>query len=97
MSDDDGRVVRVVEAGTDKASSLAHFARDLDLPSWFGHNLDALADVLRDLTDERGRPILLVWQGTERLRRRDPAAYRSIAAVLRDVAAERDDLDVRLA
>lgn len=86
---------RVVRAGSDKATSLANFARDLALPDWFGHNLDALADALRDVHDPRGRPVRIVWQGSERLRRKDPDAYRGIASVLRDAAAERDDLEVR--
>ncbi len=92
----DGQVVHVVDAGRDKASTLAAFARALDLPAWFGHNLDALADALRDLADDEGRPILLLWDHPERLRLHDPAAHIGVLSVLDDVASDRDDLTVAL-
>jgi RNAse (barnase) inhibitor barstar len=89
-----GRVVRIVEGGIDKHSSLVAFAEGLALPKWFGLNLDALTDALRDLTDDDGREIELVWDRVGQLHQSDPKAYGAILAVLLDVEAERDDLHV---
>ena len=47
----------------DKAGFLARCATDLELPTWFGHNWDALADALRDL--EPGSVVL--WHGADAL------------------------------
>lgn len=45
------RSARLELAGVhDKASFLARCAQDLELPEWFGHNWDALADCLTDLS-----------------------------------------------
>lgn len=38
----------------DAAAMHAVFARDLDLPAWYGANLDALHDVLTETTEEIG-------------------------------------------
>ena len=46
----------------DKAAFLSRCATDLALPTWFGHNWDALADALRDL-----EPSVLLWQGADAL------------------------------
>ncbi|MBK8756289.1 MAG: barstar family protein [Actinomycetales bacterium] len=89
-----GRVVRIVEGGVDKHSSLVAFAEGLALPEWFGLNLDALNDALRDLADEQGREIELVWDRVGRLHENDPKAYGAILAVLLDIEAERDDLQI---
>ena len=72
-----GRVVRIVEGGVDKHSSLVAFA-----------------DALRDLADEQGREIELVWDRVGRLHENDPKAYGAILAVLLDIEAERDDLQI---
>ena len=56
--------------------------RALDLPEWWGRNLDALHDCLTDL----GRPVRLELRGRERL---EAAAYgRRLLRVLQDSAAE---------
>ncbi|MEI2732596.1 MAG: barstar family protein [Dermatophilaceae bacterium] len=89
-----GRAVRVVPGGVDKHTSLVAFAEALDLPSWFGHNLDALTDALRDLHDPEGRDIELVWDRVAALRAGDPRSYAGILAVLGDVDADRPDLHV---
>ncbi len=51
---------------TDKASLLATLARAADAPDSFGHNWDALVDVLRDLswTPAEGYVLLLEGCGT---------------------------------
>ena len=39
-----------LEHCTDKATLLARFAAALQFPDWFGHNWDALADCITDLS-----------------------------------------------
>lgn len=91
-----GRTVRIVTGGVDKKSALAAFAAGLALPGWFGKNLDALTDALRDLADDTHREIELVWDATATIARSDPKAYAAIRRVLEDVEAERDDLHVTI-
>lgn len=90
----DGRDVRVVEAGHDKASVLDGFAAGLGLPSWFGHNWDALLDSVRGLEGDEGRPLEIVWDHTAQLRGTDPASYETALEVLEEAAAGRPDLHV---
>lgn len=89
-----GRAVRVVPGGVDKHTSLVAFAEALALPGWFGRNLDALLDALRDLQDDEGRDIEVVWDRVAALRVADPRSYAGILAVLGDVDAQRPDLHV---
>lgn len=89
-----GHDVRVVDGGTDKARVLEQFAIGLGLPTWFGHNWDALVDCLRDLTSSDGRPVEIVWDHVERLREQDPATYRTTLEILQQVESERPDLHV---
>ncbi len=90
----DVRIVGPVSGGVDKATVLAAFAADLDLPDWFGHNWDALLDALRDLEGPRGVPIELVWDRTQGLRTSERATYETVVAVLEQVDEERPDLNV---
>jgi len=53
--------VHVVDGGTTRAEVLARFADVLDFPEWFGGNLDALMDCLRDVADRHEDPWTLVW------------------------------------
>lgn len=55
------------------------------LPSWFGRNLDALFDVLGDLTV---RPLVLVWDGLRELSAIDPMQAAAVLDVLRDAAGQ---------
>ena len=68
----------------DKRSVLAAFQDALGFPDWFGRNLDAFADSLRDVATEPGT--LVVWHGAERLAEADPQAYRAMLTILRDRA-----------
>ncbi|MDF8263078.1 barstar family protein [Luteipulveratus flavus] len=78
------RVLHLDTTGvTDKAGLLAAAERDLELPDWFGHNWDALADSLSDLVDDRG--VLLVWSGDAEL---DPDTRRTTREILAERAGE---------
>lgn len=53
-----------------KGEFLAAIARAIHAPDWFGHNLDALADALGDLSwtcDQDGGYVLLLRNGGESL------------------------------
>lgn len=79
---------------TDKAALLRQFASALALPDWFGHNLDALLDALRDLESSDGRPIALVWKTASKLRSVNERLYADVLDVFDQVESERDDLRV---
>ncbi|WP_194291556.1 barstar family protein [Cumulibacter manganitolerans] len=84
-----GRTPYVVSGAT-KAELLDSFARALSFPAYFGHNLDALADSLRDA--RLRTPATIVWDGAASLARADRATYRAVATILatrlpRDVEA----------
>ncbi|WP_212754112.1 barstar family protein [Nakamurella aerolata] len=75
-----------VPAAPSTAASLAAFAAALHFPDYFGGNLDALLDCLRD------RPATappLWWCDVARLRDADPSGYRAILRVFTDWQAER--------
>lgn len=91
-----GADVRVVRAGTDKRSVLAEFASALELPSWFGHNWDALVDALRELEARDARRIELVWDHSHELRETAPDTYAVVVDILEQVADERDDLGLTI-
>ena len=48
----------------DKEAVLAEFARGFDLPRWFGHNWDALADCLNDLEWLPDGELILILEGS---------------------------------
>ena len=91
-----GADVRVVRAGTDKRSVLAEFASALGLPSWFGHNWDALVDALRELEAKDARRIELVWDHAHELRETAPETFALVVDILEQVADERDDLGLTI-
>ena len=69
------------------------------LPEWFGRNLDALFDVLGDLSR---RPTVIVWDGLRELADIDPLRASAVVEVLRDASGQapalvvivRDELEV---
>lgn len=90
-----GRTVYVVDAGPDVRDSIAQFAEVLRFPEWFGQNLDALSDSLRDFHGPPGG-VTLIWDRIRPLRRAHPTGYESLLAVLDDASEERPDLEVKV-
>lgn len=76
-----------------KRAVLAKLARDLAFPAHFGHNLDALFDVLT--TDIEG-PIRIRWRLTERAQTALGGDLGPLRRTLEDAAAERPDLTVSI-
>ena len=89
-----GRVVHLVPAGADKATSLSAFADALAFPDWFGGNLDALADSLRTFVRQVAVPVEVIWDGVRTLSEEDPEALAGIRSVLEDTATAHPELHV---
>jgi ribonuclease inhibitor len=66
-------------------------AKALSLPGYFGHNLDALADIL--LTDVKG-PLEIVWEYSSLSSEAMPQDYSRISTVLRHIARKRPDCKI---
>jgi RNAse (barnase) inhibitor barstar len=69
----DGREIRT------KAAMLDALATALDFPDYFGHNLDALNDLVNDLPPGEHT---LVWRSPDVLRKADPDTYAQILDIL---------------
>lgn len=80
---DDVRLVAVGPAGS-KAALLASIAESVRFPDWFGHNYDALVDLLGDEAYVSAHTVML-WRGWAELAEADPDAF----AVFLDVLGER--------
>lgn len=76
---DHGWHVAVVSGAPDQTEALDALGAALDFPGYYGRNLDALVDCLRDLE----RPTALVWAGWEPLAVQHPKAWAAIVEVLR--------------
>ncbi|KNB52504.1 barstar family protein [Streptomyces caatingaensis] len=72
----------------DKAAFLDRCAADLDFPGWFGHNWDALADCLTDLSwwrkDGEPRGYLLVAEDWDAFRKAAPEAASVAGTIFAD-------------
>lgn len=71
----------------DKESALDAIASALSFPDYFGRNLDALYDCLRDLSWLDECEHVLIWTAPETLRTADPSGYAGVESTLRDAAA----------
>ena len=81
----------VTPLGGGLRASQAELARALRLPGNAATNLDAMADLLRDLTQLwGGDKVALVWEGAERLAVEDGRAWW----ILGEILDEADDLTV---
>jgi RNAse (barnase) inhibitor barstar len=74
-----GRTPYVVD-GTTKRELLDSFTRTLGFPDYFGHNLDALADCLRDV--ELQVPATIVWDHAATFARTDPRTHAAVQHIL---------------
>ncbi|TCP54875.1 barstar (barnase inhibitor) [Tamaricihabitans halophyticus] len=68
----------------DKVGALEAISAALSFPDYFGGNLDALYDCLRDLSWLQAGEHVLIWVGAEGLRAADPKAFSAIEGTLRD-------------
>ena len=78
------------KAAPDKASALAAIAAALSFPDYFGGNLDALYDMLTDLSWLPGEHVL-IWTQPEVIQ-----GWPGIAATLTDAVARNPRLRVQL-
>ncbi|WP_068637453.1 barstar family protein [Thauera butanivorans] len=84
----DPLILRVDLAGcTGKAELLDRFAAALHFPAWFGHNWDALADLLCDLSWLPASARHLVLSGPSGLRTADPDSHATLLEILDDSIA----------
>ncbi|MEU4670901.1 barstar family protein [Amycolatopsis sp. NPDC023774] len=80
-----GAYPHLVDGGTvDKASTLDAIAKAMSFPDYFGRNLDALYDMLTDLSWLPAGEHVLIWRGSEALRKAEPKNYLAIRSVLSD-------------
>lgn len=80
----DGWRVAVLHEPARTRDFYAAVRSGLDLPDWTGANLDALWDVLTDLSE----PTALVWRGHATFAMARPEPWRRILAVLEERAAQ---------
>ncbi|MFF3442190.1 barstar family protein [Streptosporangium sp. NPDC002721] len=73
---------------TTSAEAMDAIIEALDLPDHFGHNLDALYDVLTDLSWLPPGEHLLIWSEPSTLRAGDQPAYDAIRTVLSEAVAD---------
>ncbi|MBB4682534.1 barstar family protein [Amycolatopsis jiangsuensis] len=75
---------RVDGSTVDKPSTLDAIAAAMSFPEHFGRNLDALYDMLTDLSWLPRGEHVLIWTGSEALRGAEPKTYLAIRSVLSD-------------
>jgi RNAse (barnase) inhibitor barstar len=78
----------------DKADFLARIAAALHFPSWFGHNWDALADCLADMSWLPAEGYLIVLENADRFRAADEASFATALEIFEQAARDwaRDDV-----
>lgn len=75
-----------------KQGFLEAVGEALAFPAYYGRNLDALHDCLRDVAV----PTVLLWDGWGPLAREEPGAFGAVLSVLRERAAVRPGFAVLL-
>ena len=66
----------------DRAAVLDGLGQALDLPAYYGHNFDALADCLRDAVPADRLGTILLWDGWGPFARADERAFSVTMSVL---------------
>lgn len=61
------------------------FARQTDLPTWYGCNLDALYDALTGMVE---RPLTIRWTNADESTRRFPEDMEAFEKVIEDIRLE---------
>ncbi|MCK6408092.1 MAG: barstar family protein [Thauera sp.] len=80
--------IRIDLAGcTTKAELLARIAHTLHFPDWFGHNWDALADCLCDLSWLPGTSWHIEFNNVEALNSAEPATFAILLEILAEAAS----------
>lgn len=74
-----GRATYLVDGAT-KGELLESFATALAFPEYFGHNLDALADSLSDVSWRT--PATVVWNHAATLARADRRTFAAVQQIL---------------
>ncbi len=69
---------------TDKASFLDEIARAMDFPDYFGHNWDALDELLQDLSWAPAKGYLLLYDHGIQFARRRPKEWQMARQILED-------------
>jgi len=82
-----------VPAARSKQGVLKAFAEALDFPAYFGHNLDALHDLLRDFAEGLSEPSTLVWHIDPEFK--TSKAYQSVLSILRELESEKFKIVLR--
>lgn len=80
-----------LQACSGKADFLQRIAAALQFPAWFGHNWDALADCLADLSWLPGRGHVLVLDHADDLRRAAPLDFATAQDILDEACRDRTD------
>jgi ribonuclease inhibitor len=88
-----GRSCRLDGRTRTRRAVFARLARALGFPGHFGHNLDALFDVL---TTDLAGPIEIVWRGRTRAELEADPELGPVLATLEAAARARPDLTLRL-
>lgn len=72
---------------TDEAALMQGLGEHLSLPAWFGHNRDALADCLQDLSWCEAPGYLLLLSDFAGFATRQPEAAQALLDILADTAS----------
>lgn len=72
-----------------KDEFLERLAKALEFPSWFGGNLDALADSLSDVGKD-GTGVVVLWDGWGPFAHADESVFRKTLEVFEQRAADGD-------
>ena len=71
---------------TDKETFLAAVGRALDFPDWYGHNWDALADCLTDLSWMAADGYVIVLDHADAFASANPTDFATALSIFQDAA-----------